>query len=253
MIQEEGWTERLRQPSWISTAGLEFAGIPEVPVQPGWSHRKGKKGWRGLDLGWWDSQEQGPWDLRQKPPLMLARDPAVDSVRTEAETQRQAGRDTSVKASKNLAYLGQWTAHLYTWQWRGDERNAEDPSISVDHTELTWMRQIKLGKTEIPWDCTLKTVVLFTRLSFSPHRVVSGARSVYSSTTQPFSHRGAQSKWQYVCGSREKVSGWELLSLPVSLRVEAPLRVCHSSSSKEQVSFRSVHHQLWDEWMKWAY
>ena len=44
VIQEEGWTERLRQPSWISTAGLEFAGIPEVPVQPGWSHRKGKKG-----------------------------------------------------------------------------------------------------------------------------------------------------------------------------------------------------------------
>ena len=50
---------------------------------------------------------------------MLAHDPAVDSVRMEAEAQRQAGQDTSVKASKDLAYLGQWTAHLYTattWQ-----------------------------------------------------------------------------------------------------------------------------------------
>ena len=45
---------------------------------------------------------------------MLARAPAVDSVRMEADTQRQAGQDTSVEASKDPAYLGQWSAQLYT-------------------------------------------------------------------------------------------------------------------------------------------
>lgn len=43
VIQEEGWKERLRWPLWFSTAGLEFAGIPEVPMHSGWGHRKGKK------------------------------------------------------------------------------------------------------------------------------------------------------------------------------------------------------------------
>lgn len=45
---------------------------------------------------------------------MLAHNPAVDSVRMKADTQRQAGQDPSIKASKDPAYRGQWRAHLYT-------------------------------------------------------------------------------------------------------------------------------------------
>ena len=53
---------------------------------------------------------------------MLARNPAVDSVRMEADTQRQAGQDTSVKASKDPAYWGQWSTHLYTGDQVGGKK-----------------------------------------------------------------------------------------------------------------------------------